>query len=91
MVLWRKCLEIVCGINNEKIQRRLLAETDLNFQKAIDLATALEQTEKGASDIQGQASSEGKVNVLKMRRKTVGVVVESIHQSTVTSKTLLFV
>ena len=36
----RDCL--VCGLTNNSIQKKLLAENDLNLQKAIDIATAAE-------------------------------------------------
>ena len=34
---------LVCGINDARLQRRMLAETGLTFDKALTLATALEQ------------------------------------------------
>lgn len=67
---------LVCGISNEKIQRRLLAETDLNLKKATDIATAMEQAEKGASDIQGQATGEGQVNVVNEKKAATETVKE---------------
>ena len=33
---------IVCGIRDEKIQRRLLVEKDLTFQKGYEIATSME-------------------------------------------------
>ena len=33
---------LVCGINNEGIQNKLLAETDLTYGKALDIARSLE-------------------------------------------------
>ena len=33
---------LVCGINNESIQNRLLAEADLTYGKALDIARSLE-------------------------------------------------
>ena len=32
---------LVCGINDSRIQRRLLSEPNLTFQKAFDLALAM--------------------------------------------------
>ena len=40
---------LVCGLNKESIQRRLLAEADLTFQKACEIAQAMEMVEKDAS------------------------------------------
>ena len=40
----RDCL--VCGVNDERKQRRLLAESRLDFKKALELATAMEIADK---------------------------------------------
>ena len=37
---------LVCGVNDERIQRRLLAERRLDFKKALELATAMEIADK---------------------------------------------
>ena len=44
---------IVCGVNDARIQRRLLAETDLTFKKALEVAQAMELADRGATDILG--------------------------------------
>ena len=50
---------LVCGVNNEKIQQRLLAEKDLTFAKAMELASAIESAEQGSHAISnGQACKE---------------------------------
>ena len=68
---------LVCRINNYRIQRRLLAEKDLTFVKALDIATALELAEKSAADLHDSTSkgtrnvsgtSEGDVNFIKQRK-----------------------
>jgi hypothetical protein len=33
----------VCGLSNQQIQKRLLAESKLKFSKAVDIAVAMEQ------------------------------------------------
>lgn len=43
---------LVCGVKDIKIQGRLLAEPKLTLQRALDLALAIEATEKDASEIQ---------------------------------------
>ena len=43
---------LVVGINNDTIQKRLLAEAQLDFVKALDIATAMETAAKNAQDIQ---------------------------------------
>ena len=43
---------IVCGIEDQKIQRRLLAEPELTFDKAFELSLASESVDKNAKDLQ---------------------------------------
>ena len=43
--------QIVCGINNETAQKRLLAEPNLDFKKAVELAQALETAESSAKQL----------------------------------------
>ena len=43
---------LVCGVNDERIQRRLLAESQLEFKKVMELATAMETADKNTSDLQ---------------------------------------
>ena len=40
------CDRLVCGVKEPKIQRRLLAEPTLSFDKAFELALALESADK---------------------------------------------
>ena len=42
---------LVCGINDNGTQRRLLAEPNLTFKKALELALALESAERDAGDL----------------------------------------
>ena len=48
---------LVVGIKNDRIQRRLLAEPALTFDKALEIATAMETAEKNAQDIQASGNS----------------------------------
>ncbi len=48
---------LVCGINDEQIQRRLLAESTLDFKKAMNIATAMESAVKNAKDLTHQTAS----------------------------------
>ena len=48
---------LVCGINDEQIQRRLLAESTLDFKKAMKIATAMESAVKNAKDLTHQTAS----------------------------------
>lgn len=43
---------LVVWINNNRIQRRLLAAPQLDFAKALDISTAMETAAKNAQDIQ---------------------------------------
>ena len=49
---------IVCGIRDEKIQRRLLVEKKLTFLKAYEIATAMEVTMKNMTVLQESKESE---------------------------------
>ena len=46
------CDHLVCGINDSRIQRCLLAEPNLDYKKGYKLALALEAAEKSAQDLQ---------------------------------------
>ncbi len=48
---------LVCGINDEQIQRRLLAESTLDFRKAMKISTSMETAIKNAKDLTNQTSS----------------------------------
>ena len=52
---------LVCGINDESIQRRLLAEATLTFKKALELAQGMEAAAKDVREMQGtpQPASAG--------------------------------
>jgi len=43
---------LVCGIGNSQMQKRLLAEPDLAFDKAVKLALAQESVEQNAAQLQ---------------------------------------
>ena len=45
------CDRLVCGVNQSGIQKCLLAEMDLTFDKALDMAKALEVAEKDTQDL----------------------------------------
>ena len=48
----------VCGIRDEKIQRRLLVEKELTFAKAYEIATSMEITSKNMAVLQESKESE---------------------------------
>ena len=47
---------LVCGINNDAIQRWLLSEAELTFQKALELALSMETAAKNMKEIQSGAT-----------------------------------
>ena len=47
----------VCGLRSVAIQRRLLAEEDLNLKKAFDLANGMEAANRKASELQASTKT----------------------------------
>lgn len=47
---------LICGINNARIKRRLLAETDIDFAKALQIAQAMESADRDAQHLQALQS-----------------------------------
>ena len=56
---------LVCGINDKWIQHRLLAEPDLTFKRAFELAQGLEIADRNLLDLETPQSEV--VNVMKTR------------------------
>lgn len=53
---------LVCGLRNEGIQRRLLAESDLTLTRALELAQGMEAAEKNAKSLKGTVPAVHNVN-----------------------------
>ena len=54
---------LVAGVNDTKIQERLLAESKLTFQSAYDLALQIEMARKNAAELSGVGSTKsGEMN-----------------------------
>ena len=49
---------LVCGVNDEQIQRRLLAESSLDFKKALKIATSMETAVKSCRELANQMAQE---------------------------------
>ena len=49
---------LVCGVNHAGIQKKLLAEKDLTFTKALDIDQALEAAKKGTKDLTIQDTTQ---------------------------------
>ena len=57
---------LVCGINEHNIQRRLLSEKKLTYEKALELAHSMEAAMKSGKEIQGtSASQQGESNAVQ--------------------------
>ena len=63
---------IVRGIRDEKIQRRLLVEKKLTFQKAYEIATAMEVTMKNMTVLQESKEAESVNKVTVQAEGTAG-------------------
>ena len=50
---------LVCGINDQRLQRRLLSEPELTFAKALELAQAAEAAERNAKELERATPSTG--------------------------------
>ena len=53
--------KFVCGLQSRVIQKRLLSEADLTFDKALDHALALELADKNTREMKGEAVGESEV------------------------------
>ena len=49
---------LICGINDPRIQRRLLAETTIDFAKALKIALAMETADRDAQHLQARQSDK---------------------------------
>ncbi|KAL5505767.1 hypothetical protein EMCRGX_G007263 [Ephydatia muelleri] len=49
---------LVCGVRNQKLQQRLLAESNLTFTKAFGIAQTAELSEQNAKDLQREETME---------------------------------
>ncbi|KAI7802842.1 hypothetical protein IRJ41_020318 [Triplophysa rosa] len=49
---------LVCGIDDDRIQRRLLSETNLTFETALKIAVAAETTSKNVLDLKYKTSEQ---------------------------------
>ncbi len=59
---------LVCGINDNSIQRRLLQETELTFEAAYRLATAMETAAKNVQDLQQQQKGGETIKRVEQQR-----------------------
>ncbi|XP_062582729.1 uncharacterized protein K02A2.6-like [Saccostrea cucullata] len=61
---------IVCGVRNTQIQRRLLSEKDLSYEKAVEISLAMEAAAKDATELQSKNRTETRaVNRLHVKNR----------------------
>ena len=61
---------LVCGLKSEAIQKKLLAERDITYEKALETSLAMESAYKDVVQLQEKSLAEGvsaDVNKLKIR------------------------
>ena len=65
--------QLICGISDDRIQRRLLAERELTFEKAVEIATATETASKNLINIgekmPNAPSSDNNINKVEEETK----------------------
>ena len=61
---------LVCGVNDERIQRRLLSEPNLTFTTALQLAQAIESADKDSRDLKTSQPPTGVVHYNKSIKHT---------------------
>ena len=55
---------LVCGVNDESIQKRLFSERDLTPPKALDIALAMEKAEQNSTDVRQLSRGNQAINHL---------------------------
>ena len=68
---------IVCGINNGAIQKRLLAESTLTYQKALELTQRLEAATKNLRELQAPVTKKEEDSPIASNTQEVHKVVPS--------------
>ena len=65
---WDQALRdrLVCGLRNESVQRRLLAESDLTLSRALELAQGMEAAERNAKSLKGTETVVHKVTAKRV-------------------------
>ena len=60
--------KLVCGLRNENMQRKLLAEADLTLQRAFEVAQGMEAAQHQASELQASNVSHDVHSVTATKR-----------------------
>jgi len=59
--------QLVFGVNDSRIQQRLLTETELTFKKAFNIAQAIETAEKDSKDM---STTQGQAGINRVHKAT---------------------
>jgi hypothetical protein len=59
---------LVCGLSNQQIQKRLLAESKLKFSKAVAITVAMETATRYATEIHSEFREEKPLGLDKLTR-----------------------
>ncbi|XP_028304146.1 uncharacterized protein K02A2.6-like [Gouania willdenowi] len=70
---------LVCGINDDGMQRRLLGEATLSFKKALDIAQAMETAANNSKDIQTANASAQQSAVHRLSNDNKGKPFKSVE------------
>ena len=62
--------QLVCGLRNESVQRRLLSEVDLKYDKTIDIIRAAELADKNATAIRPSPTDTTIHSIDRSKNKT---------------------
>ena len=60
---------VVCGISNKDVQRRLLQEPDLTFDKALEMVQAAETAERDSRRLRDCEITAGNQEDLKYKKR----------------------
>lgn len=63
---------LVCGVKDEGMQRRLLSESKLTFEKALELCQAMEAASKDVIEMQGKLSVDTAMHT-RVQKTQVGI------------------
>ena len=68
---------VVCGINNKAVQRRLLQEPSLTFEKALEMALAAETADRDSRRLRGSSLPDKDVDNQAQREKGESPITDS--------------
>ena len=81
---------LVCGVNDERLQQKLLVEPQLTFKKAMELSQTFESSVQDSKDLQSNSKVPRQIQLMEItnRRLNVIVVEGSITLTSVNTKSL---